>query len=577
MRSSIFAFVFAGAATAVSGCVQYTPQESVVGDYLSGRLAARENEVGAAAEAFSKAQTEAPQASQILRDAFFFQLAAGRVEEAAGLAETLVQDEASGDDGLARTVLSARAIKAQDYAAAREYLKNGVAAKYLVPAVKILDAWALAGLDGPDAAYEALDAADNDAFRGFNPLHQALFAEKAGRDDDARAAHQLSVMTFGGPVGRSAYGAYLERAGDATAAREYYDLLAQNPGPERQAARQGLARIEAGQSNVAFADTTPAEGAAIVFYSLGTAILEQAANQRDAAERAGFNVGTANYNLPLVLTQLALYLDPSLDDAIRFAGSILNIYRDHDAAIEMLSRIPQSSPYYEQAQIDIANGLAAQNRDEEALAVLRATVRRDGLAAEARLALANLLSANERYSDAILVLNELIEQLPDDPGDDVWRYYLSRAAALLEINEWPRAEADLRRAVEIAPEQPTALNYLGYSWAERGVYLDEAFELIEKAVSLQPDSGAIIDSLGWARYQLGDYEEAVGHLEQAASIEPGDPTITDHLGDVYWRLGRKIEARYQWRRVLELNPGVKLETAVKTKLAEGLPTADDTE
>ena len=168
-------------------------------------------------------------------------------------------------------------------------------------------------------------------------------------------------------------------------------------------------------------------------------------------------------------------------------------------------------------------------------------------------------------------LGPLIAQLPEEPDDDVWRYYIARAASLLQLDEWPRAEADLKRAVEIAPEEPTALNYLGYSWAERGENLEEAFSLIEKAVSLQPDSGAIIDSLGWAHYQLGDYDEAVGHLEQAAALEPGDPVITDHLGDVYWRLGRKTEARFQWTRVLELEPDEKLQAAVERKLEEGLP------
>ncbi len=570
MRVRILSCIFAGAVALTSGCVRYAPEESVIGDYLSGRLAARENDVNAAAAAFAGAQSEAPGAKQILRDAFFFQLAAGRVEAAIPFAEKLARDPDSGDDGLSRVVLAAYAIKSQKYAAARRYLDSGVETGYLTAPSIIIDAWALAGIEGPDAAYDLLDKTTDETFRGFNPLHQALLAEKAGRDDDARSAHQLSVMTFGGPIGRAAYGAFLERAGDTTAAREYYELLAQNPGPGRQAAQQGLVRIDAGRVSSAFADTSPTQATAIIFYSLGAAILEQAVNQRTAAQQAGFNVGAANYNLPLVLTQVALYLDPALDDAQRFAGSILNLYGDYDGAIEMLSRISQSSPYYELAQIEIANSLMAQERDQDAISVLRVVARRDGGAPEALLALANLHASNGRPDDAIKVLDGYISDLPADPDEDVWRFYVARAASLLEIDNWESAELDLKQAVEIAPAQPAALNYLGYSWAERGINLEEAFELIEKAVSLQPNSGAIIDSLGWARYQLGDYDEAVGHLEHAASIEPGDPTITDHLGDVYWRLGRNIEARYQWRRVLELEPGEDLEAAIENKLAEGL-------
>ncbi len=575
MRVKILSCAFAGAAMLASGCVHYEQEETLIGDYLSGRLAARENNVDAAAAAFTGAQSEAPGAKQILRDAFFFQLASGRVDKAMSLAEKLAKDEASGDDGLSRVVLAAQAIKAEKYAKARRHLNGGIEKGYLTAPSIIIDAWALAGIEGPDAAYELLDKTTDETFRGFNPLHQGLLAEKAGRDDDARSAHQLSVMTFGGPIGRTAYGAFLERADDITAAREYYELLARDPGPGREIARQGLARIDAGAGNNAFADTSPTKGVAIVFYSLGAAILEQAVTQRNAAERAGFRVGAANYNLPLALTQVALYLDPTLDEALRFAGSIQNLYGNNDAAIKLLSRIPASSPYHELAQIEIANGLVAQGRDDEAIGVLRKAARRGGEAAEARLALASLYASDGRHGDAIKVLDDHIDDLPADPDEDVWRFYLARAASLLEIDDWERAEADLRRAVVIAPEQPAALNYLGYSWAERGINLEEAFELIEKAVALQPNSGAIIDSLGWARYQLGDYDEAVGHLEQAASIEPGDPTITDHLGDVYWRLGRNIEARYQWRRVLELDPADDLETAIKHKLVEGLPDADN--
>ena len=570
MRFRLSFCALAGALFATSACVSPAPEESVVGDYLSGRFAARVNDVEAAAAAFADAQTEAPEAAELTRDAFFFQLAAGRVEAAMPLAAKLAAAE-GGDDGLSRVALAARSMKRGEYARARDYLSEGIEAGYLTASVQILNAWAIAGLEGPEAAFTYLNQPGSEAFRGFNPLHQALLADKAGMTDAARAAHQLSVMTLGGPVGRSAYGAFLEREGDENAARDYYALLAQDPGADRRRALQGLARLDAGEASGAFAQTSPSEGAAIALYSLGAAILEQAVNQRDAAQRAGFRVGTLNYNLPLALTQMALYLDPDFEDALRFAGSILNVYGDNESAIAVLSRIDPSSPYYEQARIDTAAALRALDREEEAIALLREASARDETALEARWALGNILAAEERHAEAVEALTPLIEQLPEEPDEDAWRYYIARAASLLQLYQWPRAEIDLKRAVEIAPEEPTALNYLGYSWAERGENLEEAFSLIEKAVSLQPDSGAIIDSLGWAHYQLGDYDEAVGHLEQAAALEPGDPVITDHLGDVYWRLGRRTEARFQWTRVLELEPDAKLQAAVERKLEQGLP------
>lgn len=570
MRRSVSISLALSALLAAAACVAPAKEPSVVGQYLSGRLAASVNDVDDAADAFAHAETEAQGALQLRRDAFFFQLAAGDMADAFVLAERLAADPDSGDDGLARVALAAKNIKAGAYGAARANIREGVETGYLTATINVIDAWAAAGEGGAAAGYERLSVPIAEEFRLFNPLHAALLAELAGETEKARDHYQLSVRTFGGPVARAAFGAFLERTGDETAAREFYELLASDPGPGRQTARQGLKRLNTGAPPPEMSITTPAQGAAVAYFSLGAAILEQSASRRNAALRAGFNVGDANYNLPLALTQLALYLDPELDDAKRLAGSILNLYGDNEGAIAKFSRIRQTSPYWEQAQIETAIGLAALDRPNDGVNMLRSTVAKDPEALEARLALANLLAAEQRHADAVKALDGLIAQLGDEPEPDAWRYYLTRAASLLELDEWPRAETDLKIAVDLAPEEATALNYLGYMWAERGENLDEAFALIEKAVSLQPDSGAIIDSLGWAHYQRGNYSEAVGHLEHAASIEAGDPTITDHLGDVYWRLGRKIEARYQWRRVLELEPDADLAETVRGKLKNGL-------
>lgn len=565
----LFIAPIGAAALAASACVSFQPEESVVGDYLSGRFAARVNDVDGAATAFAGAHKEAPVSEELLRDAFFFQLVAGRVEAAVPLARELAAIPEL-DDGLARTVLAADAVKKGDYAAARTLLEQEIDVNYLSAAVAIVDAWALAGLEGPGAAFAQLNEPAADLSRGFNPLHQALLADKAGEDGAARAAFQLSVLALGGPVARSAYGAFLERAGDEAAAREYYGLLARDPGPDRVRARQGVARLDAGEASQAFTEIIPAEGAAIALYSMGAAVHDQYVRQREAAARAGFRVGPVNYNLPLALAQLALYLDPEFDDALRFTGWILNAYGEHEKALAVLTRLKPSSPYYEQAQIDKAAALNALEREDEAIALLASAMRREPTALETGAALGNLLASDERHREAVEVLDGVIARLSDTPDKDAWRYYITRAASFLALDDWPRAEEDLKRAVDIAPEEPTALNYLGYSWAERGLNLDEAFALIEKAVSLRPSSGAIIDSLGWAHYQLGNYEDAVGHLEQAASLEPADPVITDHLGDVYWRLGRETEARFQWRHVLELEPDDDLRGAILRKLEAGL-------
>lgn len=557
-------------ALAAASCAGAPKEDSAVGDYLYGRLAARTKEVGAAADAFARAQADAPGSPELLRDAFFFQLASGDIDQAAPYAEKLVARDNTGDDGLALVTLSARALREGRYGEARRLADDERISDYLKATANILRAWAVDATDGPEAALEAMRAHAGKEYKGFYPLHQGFLAEAGGDSEEARQAFQLAVMSFGGSVEVTAYGAFLERSGAADEARQFYDLVAGRPGLGQIPAERGLDRLDAGKAADDYKNVTPAQGAAIAFYNIANAILQQTATQRQAAEKAGFHAPAANYNMPLAFIRLALYLDPSLDDARRLAGSILNEYGDSRKAMEVLSLIPPHSAYYEQSQIDIARALNAQGRGDDAVKTLRRATRAVPHADDAALALAGLYAAQHRDADAVKTLDGLIARHPDDAEDGAWRYYLSRGAALLEMGDWPKAEADLKHAYKLAPEQPSVLNYLGYSWAERGDNLDEAFELIEKAVSLEPNSGAIIDSLGWANYQLGRYDEAVGHLEQAASLEPGDPTITDHLGDVYWRLGRRLEARYQWLRVLELEPDAAMGDEVRAKLKRGL-------
>ncbi len=555
----------------VAGCASAPPEASVVGDYLSGRLAARTNEVNAAASAFRDVQAESGATTEVLRSAFLYQLAAGNIEAAAALSGDLLSNDASEDDDLARLTLAAQSIRKGAFLDAHDVLAADAQVSYLGAPMAILDAWALSGVQGPEAALKTLAQKDGETFRGFHPLHQALLFENAGLNDEARTAHQLSLATYGGLVGLDAYGAFLERTGAPYEARSFYDQVSQNAGLARAIAQGGLSRLNKGKKSQAFESAEPAQGAAVALHQFAQAILEQIEEQRDAAKKAGFRIGDPNYDMPLALIRLAIYLDPSFDHAQWLAGRIFNIYGDSENAIAMFKRIPSASPFFEQAQIDIAAGLLELERPDEALKVLRAASRRPGAAEEARFQYANLLVSEGRHESAIDVFTALIEGLPADPPEDAWRYFIARAAARIENDDWALAEPDLERAVEIAPKQAVALNYLGYSWAERGENLDQAFDLIEQAVALEPNSGAYIDSLGWAYFQQGDYKTAIGHLEHAASLEPADPTITDHLGDVYWRLGREIEAQYQWRRVLELDPDDKLAALVEKKLESGLP------
>lgn len=555
------------AALANVACATGEAPSSAAGDYLSGRLAAGLNDIDAAADHYAAAVVENPSDLAIVRNAFIFNLAAGRIEAAAPYAEILAASE--DDGGLEEFVLAAIKIKRGDLVGARGDLKRDFSESFTKSIAFDTSAWIEAELAGPAAGVAAFDLG-KEVFTGFNPTFKAMLLEEEGDIDAARANHQISVASFGGPIGRAAFGAFLERNGTPDEAREYYSLLAQDGGSARRLAEAALKRIDRGAPSMDYRDVSAAEGAALALYLFAGNVLQQSAEEMRRAAEAGFKVRDRPFNLPLALTQLSLYLDPDLADAQSLIGSIHNIYGNYPAARDALAKISPSAPQFEQAQIEIANSLAAENRPNDAIAVLKSAVRRDRRANDAFLTLAGIYANEGRHEEAIAAASRAIDALPNPAPEDAWRHFITRAASLIELDRFGDAEKDLKRAVELAPEEPIALNYLGYSWVERGVNLDEAFRLIEKAVALRPQSGAIIDSLGWAHYQLGDFEKALPHLERAASLEPGDPTVTDHLGDVYWRLGRETEARYQWKRALELEPSDLVRTSIEEKLKSGL-------
>jgi tetratricopeptide (TPR) repeat protein len=266
-----------------------------------------------------------------------------------------------------------------------------------------------------------------------------------------------------------------------------------------------------------------------------------------------------------------LYLQPNHAMALLSLADLYESLKKPDLAIKVYDRIPTASPLHRNAEIQIATDLDSIDRTDEAKTRLERLIAEHPKDTEAIMALGNILRVRKHFAECAQVYGKAIDNTPT-PDKANWVMFYFRGICYERSKQWPPAEADLKKALELYPDQPLVLNYLGYSWIDQGVNLDEAMNMIRRAVEQRPDDGYIVDSLGWANYRLGNYDEAVKLLDRAVELKPEDPTINDHLGDAYWRVGRQLEAHFQWSHAKDLKPEPEDLPKIEEKLKHGLAT-----
>ncbi|RAK52306.1 tetratricopeptide repeat protein [Phenylobacterium deserti] len=516
---------------------------SPYGLYLAGEAALNDGQNREAARLFDMARGD-PAASQLLSErAFQAALLAGDVQKAATIAP-------SGDDAseagkrLGALVVAVESMAQGKGKAAQVQLASEDLGFPHKSAAVLLAPWAAAMAGDAEGALVRPEVKGDRLVEYFGQLGRGQLFERARRYDEAET--EFKAATTGdrpSVISLVAYGAFLERRGRRADAVALYDrgLAADPSSSELLIAR---ARAAAGKS----APELPTLKAGAAQALLGPAATMMAARQGQIA---------------LAYLRLALRLDPTRDDAWVMTGDALQASGDTEAARLAYAKPKPGSAYYATGQAKLAWTYQQAEEPESAIRIARAAAVGGG--AEARLTLADLLRANERYPEAAELLTGLINEAktPD------WRILYARAVVYERMGRWPDAEKDLRTALEAEPDEAELLNFLGYSWIDRGERLPEALKMVEQAVAQNPRSGPMVDSLGWAYFKLGDYKRAVEKLEQAVELEAGDPEINNHLGDAYWKVGRRDEAVFQWRRVLTLDPDAKIRAEVEGKLASG--------
>ncbi len=585
--------------------------KSVAGEYLKARFAARQQQLGVAAEAYVEAAKGAPPETGVLHYAFFYALAAGDVENARIYADKLLHTEmpkvtpAQGAaDGVAsalasmqrpqpsnalpRLTIAVDQLRNSDNQAALKTLDAEFDSVFAKSVGRLIRVWALYEEQGPAAALEVLDQTPKDVFTGFDNVHRALLQERLGEIDAAKTAWQQSVTPYSSELDVVLYARFLERHGKDGEALDTYQKMVGKTGGIARAGRLGLARlgmavpdesaalIKAARKDQPVGVTSAREGAALALVQFSWAGYQQAVTERANAARAGFRNMPPMLNTQLAFSQLANSLDKNMTEADYLIGLIYVDYDLPKEAIAALKNVAPTSTRYEYSAMAQAQAMEDLKNTEGSKKLLTKFVEQDPLSVDAMMYLIDYLQQDENYDKAISVSSKMIkraEKYGSQERNDIylWRQYFQRGTANIQADLFENGVADLQQAIKLAPEEPMVLNYLGYSWAEKGVNLDEAFAMLEKALAMRPDSGAIVDSIGWAHYQLGDINTALTYIEQAVGMEPADPVVTDHLGDIYWVLGRKMEARYEWRRAQDHEPDAKLTTSLEQKLLTGLP------
>jgi tetratricopeptide (TPR) repeat protein len=559
LLSAVSLLVLPLVATAQTNRAPATPSTAAVtlsGRYLAARVAEQDHDYENGAAQLDPALVQNPNDADLVYAAFRLRLYAGRFDAAVLLAPSVLQ--AKPGDGFANLVLAVQQIKKGDYRGAETQLGRIGSENQLGPLKDYVLAWLKAGEKDYSAARQLLSKlkpAEGERAQAPALVIDAQIDEMAGDRAAAEAKYrralELDPSGLRIVVSVSEGLRRLGKGGDAQAllkayADKYGDsvvldgLLAPNlPAPK---------------------PPSPALGIADIMFDIGGILSADPRNQRT--------------DLALIFGQLAVELNPGHDFAWLMISGIYEQFQVLPSEVKALGKIGPTSPLYWQARLRIATLDAQEERFDKAVTQLKALIAEKTDRIDAALTLADLMRGKERFGDAVSAYDTAVSRLKK-ADERYWPIYFGRGISQERVKQWPKAEADMKKALELSPDQPYVLNYLGYSWIDQGINLDEGMKMLKRATELRPDDGAVTDSVGWAYYRLGQFNDAVEWLERASEQKGDDATVVEHLGDAYWHVGRKREARFEWERALNQKPEKDRISVLKDKLANGLSAAND--
>lgn len=536
--------------------------DTFAGAFLAARTADVDHDYDNAIALYKKALMLEPGNPEIRQRLMISLLLNGNLEEGVKYANELKSD--TSVERVTTIVRGMEAIRRHDYKAAQEILRYSGPNDLDRMMNNLLLAWARAGAGRGKEAIAMIDKMKGpDWFNIFKNYHAGAIALTIGDTKSARSHLNDAILDKAG--GATAPDTFMRavmalarleaKTGDKQKALDAVsvgDNLINNYAP-LNALRESINKGEKPEQQV----TDATQGAASVLFTIGAAL------NRDGAE-----------DVVSLYLQIANTLDPKSADTLVLLGGLAEKQEQVDRAIAFYRKVPANSPMTRISELQLGLALAQAGKVEDARRHLKALIDSDPKDIRSYLAYGSVLSDAKDFPAMAENYDKAVEVIGALPKRSDWAVFFQRGIAYERLKKWPQAEPNFKKALELNPDQPQVLNYLGYSWVDMNTNLDQGLDMIRKAVDLKPDDGYIVDSLGWAYFRLNRFDDAVTELERAAQLKAGDPTINDHLGDAYWRVNRKLEAVYQWNRALASKPEEADIPKIKEKIEKGLPALD---
>lgn len=508
------------------------------GAYLAGRVAHLRQDFNSAANYYMASLQTDPENAELLERIYVILASQGRISEAAKYAKLSQQ---KGDtNNFTHIIIAVDDAKAGRYPQALSSLKklggNPVYTKFITP---LLASWVYVGMGNQEKAIETISILNEDkGFKSLYHFHAGMIADYFGNNKEAQKHYEALIndekteMSFRTLQIISNFYIRTGEKEKAVALLErfnnellFLDML-QNLMQKTAAATQENTQAIIDSSDI----------------GLSEALFSIAANMRQISS------GT---DIAHIFICLSIYSNPKYDLAQLMLADILESREMYQDAIDVYDDISPDSESYNTVQIKKAADYVLMQDYQAAENLLKTIIKKNPNSFQANLDLGDVMRLRGKYSDAIEYYGKALSLMaPNSPH--AWVIHYALGIAYEQNGDWDQAESSLKQALILSQNHYYVQNYLGYSWLKRGQNIEDAMSLIIDAYNQAPNDGHITDSLGWAFYKIGNYEEAVFYLEKASELEPANALISDHLGNAYWQNGRKAEAVFQWNHTLKM-------------------------